>query len=230
MNNYNLKSIKEFKLGEYYIPFLFSLDKIKAFPEQKTVYVGEERDKYTNKIVENNTKTKLFESFMWEEFVLILDEDLSIDMLESYAENIDYKLNDSKVYIISKELFYDFLHWIPEFEIYHIPEIIKFKDSCYDELMHAFINNVTEDLEYYLDNKMEKTQSMHILQWALGETSPNPNPFFPENLNKATIDWSWREVELRNLYSSKVYKVENAIQADRYRREQEALKNPKNKR
>lgn len=226
MNNYNLKLIKEFKIGEYYIPFLFSLDKIKAFPEQTPVYVGE-NDKYSPNFLESNIKTKLFECFMANEFQLVLDEDLDCDMLNSYEEGCDYKIENDRVFILSKELFYDFLHWIPEFEVYHIAQIFEFKDSCYSELISAFINNVTEDLEYYLDNKMDRTNSMHMFQWALGETSTNSNPFFPENLNKATIDWSWREVELRNLYKSKVFKVENAIQKEKNRLEEEALKNTK---
>jgi hypothetical protein len=54
--------------------------------------------------------------------------------------------------------------------------------------------------------------STHTFSSLLGEVSPNPNPFFPENLGKATIDWSWREVELRDLYKSKTFKIENAIE------------------
>ena len=68
------------------------------------------------------------------------------------------------------------------------------------------------NLEYFKENDTVGSNNTHTFSSLLGETSPNPNPFFTENVGKATIDWSWREVELRDLYKSKTFKIENAIE------------------
>jgi len=222
MNNYNLKIIKEFKLGEYNIPFLFSLDKILAFPEKRPIFIGQ-KDDFSSKFVMSEIQTKLFECFYSDGMPLILDEDIELSMLDEYVESTDYIINKNNIYIKSKNLFFAFLHWIPEFEIYHITLMSEFKDNNYIQLMNAFRNAIVEDLEYYLDDKMEGNNSTHFLQWALGETSTNPNPFFSENLGKATMDWSWREIELRNLYKSKTFKIENAINKEKNRLEKKAM-------
>ena len=67
-------------------------------------------------------------------------------------------------------------------------------------------------LEYFKENDTVGSNNTHTFSSLLGETAPNPNPFFTENVGKATIDWSWREVELRDLYKSKTFEIENAIE------------------
>ena len=228
LNNYNIKIIKEFRIGECDIPFIFSLDKIKAFSEQRPMYIGED-DKYSANIVLDNIKDKIFENFYSCGFDLTLDEDIDMEWLSNFKLNIDYKIEKDKVYIISKELFFEIIHEIEGFNQYKINEILNFIYTNEHKLMKCFQTNLLEDLEYFLDNKTIGNDMTHFLQWACGETSINPNPFFPENLGKATIDWSWREIELRNIFKSKMFKVEQAIEALKAKIMEE-IKNNKNTR
>lgn len=211
LSNYNFKLIKEFKLGEYNIPFIFSLDKIKAFPDQRPVYSGDS-DKYSSQFVKEDIKNRLFNNFYSEGFYLILEEDLDLEWLSDFENITDYIIRKNKVFIVSKELFFEFLHATEEFEQTTINRILKFIGENETLVMLTFRERLLEDLEYYLENKTVGTDATHLLQWACGETSTNPNPFFPENLNKATLDWSWREIELRNLFKSKMFKIEQAIE------------------
>ena len=208
--NYNFSLIKEFKIGEYKIPFLFTLDKIRAFPDQRPVVEVDSSKDYSIGYIVEEYKQRAF-LYVLPDFYLTMDEDLDNEWLSDFNSE-DYEVINSKVFIRSPRLFFEFISSIEGFEKHTLSQLKSFIYDGEGKLIKSFYNKVLDDLEYMKSDSIESNDVLHFMQWALGETSTNPNPFFSENLNKPTIEWSWREIELRNIYKSKTFMIENAIE------------------
>ena len=106
--NYNIQIIREFKIGDdEYIPFLFSLDKIKAFNIQKPIISDECSFKYKTEILIDDFSNRLFQ-YVYTDYLLI---DYDDGFLRSYEENLDYELvfGCELFKIKSSKLFFAFL-------------------------------------------------------------------------------------------------------------------------
>ena len=226
--SYNIALIKEYKMGDVTIPLFFSIDKIKSFIQEAPVSPNES---YTLKLGVEESKALLFK------YVLLKDFKLDTEFLTefpNYRDNIDYTLINKNEFIInSKEFLYDIILKLCDMEgvdsIRVILDIKHIASISEDDIIKAFDKRVSEDLD--IEDKTDSTGNniTHMFGWMLGETATNPNPVFPENLNKASIDWSYREVRLRNLYRSKCFAIEYA-KAEKERKYLEDRKKNKNKR
>lgn len=209
--NYNIQIIREFKIGDdEYIPFLFSLDKIKAFNIQKPIISDECSFKYKTEILIDDFSNRLFQ-YVYTDYLLI---DYDDGFLRSYEENLDYELvfGGALFKIKSSKLFFAFLTTYCGYNQKMMSELKQFLAESEYKMINMFYTKILEDLEYMKEDSTDKNENIHMFQWALGHESINSNPFFPENMNKPTIEWSFREMELRNLYRSKEFKIENAIE------------------
>ena len=207
--NYNIQIIKEFKIGDdIAIPFLFSLDKIRAFNTQVPIISNECDGNYKSEMLTDEFADRLFQ-YVYREYIIV---EYDKDFLANFRKDIDYEMVDSENFIIkSPRLFFEFLTGYCGYNPKIMLELKVFITSTEHRMINTFYKKIIEDLEYMQSDSINKNENIHMFQWALGHESLNNNPFFPENIGKATIDWSFREVELRNLYRSKEFKIENAI-------------------
>lgn len=210
--NYNIKIIKEFNIGEYRLPFLFSLDKIKAFRNENIIIDASCKGKYKVDKLNESYKDRIF-MYAYLDYIDVVINDNIKEWLNDYNESIDYVIQKDSIKIKSSNMFFDFITLLQgDYDENTLRNLKTFIELSESDLIQAFYKNVLEDLQYFKDNDTNGSNATHTFASLLGEVSPNPNPFFPENLGKATIDWSWREVELRDLYKSKTFKIENAIE------------------
>ena len=210
--NYNIKIIKEFNIGEHRLPFLFSLNKLKAFRDEYIIVDSSCEGDYKVDQLKDMYKDRIFMYAYLDYIPIALDENTK-EWLKDYDEHVDYVIQKDNIKIKSANMFFDFITLLQgDYNIDILANLNTFIFSAESDLRQAFYRNVLTDLQYFKDNDTTGSESTHTFSSLLGEVSPNPNPFFPENLGKATIDWSWREVELRDLYKSKTFKIENAIE------------------
>ena len=69
--NYNIKIIKEFEVGEHKLPFLFSLDKIKAFKNDVVMVDSSCVGKYKSDKLSNDYKERIF-MYAYMEYIKIV--------------------------------------------------------------------------------------------------------------------------------------------------------------
>jgi hypothetical protein len=208
--NYNIQIIKEFKIGDdEYIPFLFSLDKIRAFPNQSPTVSTDCQFKYKTKILTDSFSDRLFQ-YVYTDYLPI---EYDKEFLNEFKEGLDYeKIDETDIKIKSSDLFFKFLTMYCGYNPRMMDELKTFLFEGEHQMIQSFYSKIIEDLEYMKEDSYDKNDVIHMFQWALGHESLNNNPFFPENMNKPTIEWSFREVELRNIYRAKEFKIENAIE------------------
>ena len=210
--NYNIKIIKEFEVGEHKLPFLFSLDKIKAFKNDVVMVDSSCVGKYKSDKLSNDYKERIF-MYAYMDYIKIGINKDTEEWIKKYEINVEYKIVDNSVIILKPNMFFDLIVNLDcEYNPQTFQKLKLFIEFAEADLMQAFYKNVLSDLEYFKENDTVGSNNTHTFSSLLGETAPNPNPFFTENVGKATIDWSWREVELRDLYKSKTFKIENAIE------------------
>jgi hypothetical protein len=209
--NYNIQIIREFKIGDDdYIPFLFSLDKIKAFNKQNPIISDDCNYKYKTDILIDDFSNRLFQYAYTDYLPVEYDK----EFLSKFENNIDYELiyDNSMFKIKTPKLFFSFLTNYCGYNHQMMSDLKRFLFESEQKMIKMFYDRVLEDLEYMAKDSPDKNDNIHMFQWALGHESINSNPFFPENMNKPTIEWSFREMELRNLYRSKEFNIENAIE------------------
>ena len=207
--NYNITQIKEYELGDVKIPLFFSLKTIKAFNKDTP---ASKDGKYLDKLKMNEFKTILFEHVLLEEFKLELD---FIQLFsENYKADVDYIIKQNHIIINSKEAFYEvLLHLIDSYGLNLNNILMQLSNLIYSselELTKVYEKRVFEDLALNKKNDMAGNSTTHMLGWMLGETATNQNPMFEENIGKPTMDWSYREVVLRNRYRDKCFMIEIA--------------------
>lgn len=219
--NFDINLIQEFNIGDFIIPFNFNIANLKE--NEKMLIVDNScvlSNTYEQKTEELNNK--LFLHLDWEK--LNIEYDSSLDyILDRYKKDLDYTIEYNTLNIKSKYLLLDLIGELED-NINLGVELLNLKNFVDDNevrLVNLFINKITEYLDLKNEKDMKGNNNTHRLQWALGETSTNPNPYFYENLNKATSDWSFREVLLRDFYKHKVYSMENA----RLEKQMEKLEN-----
>lgn len=224
---YDIKIIREYKVGEdLAIPFLFSLDKIRAFKKEPPIIYDECINKYKVEWLEESFSERLFLHVYKEYFITEYDE----EFLKGYKEDVDYvKIDDDSFYILNTRLFYEVFMNITNGDTKILQSIRNFIDESEVMLINKFYDKIISDLEYNKKESVDKNNIIHMFQWALGHESINPHPFFQENLNKPTSEWSLREVLLRNLYRSKEFDLSFAIQKLKHDQEQQYLEDMKNK-
>lgn len=213
--NYNLKIVDEFKIGELTIPFLFDISKIKENYDALIVKSSINSDYEHEKNI-NLFKIKMFEYLYLDKFILDIDENIQ-ELLMDFKEDVDYEVTNKTFKIKTKDLFFEILMCLDIDEDKVIFDLKNFITTNESKLIEIFTKDMFEELDYEDDEDTRGNNFTHKLQWALGETSTNNTPYFQENMNKATIDWSVREVLLRNFYKSKIYKMEHArnVEAER---------------
>ena len=206
--NYNIQIIREFNMGDdVFIPFLFSLDKIKAFPDQAPKVDNNCSYNYKGDFLKDGFRDRVFEYAYIRGIPLEIDE-----FLDEFKEGEDYYIENESAYINSSHMFFEFITVYTGYSPNTMSKLKSFIANCEREIINAFYKAVIDDLELEKKDSYERNEYIHFFQWALGQTQGFSNPFFPENIGKATIDWSFREIELRNLYRSKEFTIENAIE------------------
>lgn len=214
--NYDIQIIAEFNIGEVKFPFLFSLNKVKGFPRQNPM---SENVKYKTDFLKLTFKERLLQYLYMDYLDLELDE----EFLDDFTINTDYKFEHNKLVILSPNFFYNMLMSMEGVTLETLQELRAFIDNYEIKIMTTFLNRVIEDLNYNDKKDMMGNNNTHTLLSLLGDTSVNPTPFFPENLDRAIYDWSWREIQLRTIYRSKTFSIENAIKAEQNRLQEQAL-------
>ena len=102
---YDIKIVREFELGDgLVIPFLFSLDKVKASRHSNPIIFDECINKYKVDWLEESFSERLFMYVYKEYFITEYDE----EFLNNYKEDVDYvRVEDNGFYILSTKLFYE---------------------------------------------------------------------------------------------------------------------------
>lgn len=223
--DFEINIISEFNIGGFIIPFYFSIDKVQENPTN--VLVENECILSNNSEFEiENFENKVFKYVYLDKLKIKNSEDFDY-ILSKYKESTDYNLENDIITIKSKGLFFEFIYEIEE--VYYgdntLESIKNYVLSQEIEMIKIFSKRLDNYINYNDEKDRFGNNNTHRLQWALGETSTNTNPYFKENIGKATSDWSLRELMLRDKYKSKVYMMEHA--RNKWQEEQLKLKEVK---
>lgn len=148
---------------------------------------------------------------------------------EGWKENVDYLLKKEHIEILSKDLLYEMIFMYVDENDGKLNGIGTYINESLNQLIKSFYEIAKSDLEYNDVDNICMNDVNHSLNWIFGETSTNPTPFFKENFNKPTSQWSFREVELRNMHKSKLFMIEIAKKKAEAKMMEE-MKNKANKR
>ena len=213
--NYDIYLKKTYEGDGLDIPFLFSIEHIEAFPNKNVDEIEGFKDllfKYVDRSQMTIDKASL--NYLKE---------------EDWKENVDYILKKEHIEILSKDLLYEMIFMYVDENDGKLNGIGTFINESLNQLIKSFYEIAKSDLEYNDVDNICMNDVIHSLNWIFGETSTNPTPFFKENFNKPTSQWSFREVELRNMHKSKLFMIEIAKKKAEAKMMEE-MKNKANKR
>ena len=213
--NYDIYLKKTYEGDGLNIPFLFSIEHIEAFPNKNVDEIEGFKDllfKYVDRSQMTIDKASL--NYLKE---------------EDWKENVDYILKKEHIEILSKDLLYEMIFMYVDENDGKLNGIGTFINESLNQLIKSFYEIAKSDLEYNDVDNICMNDVIHSLNWIFGETSTNPTPFFKENFNKPTSQWSFREVELRNMHKSKLFMIEIAKKKAEAKMMEE-MKNKANKR
>ena len=213
--NYDIYLKKTYEGDGLNIPFLFSIEHIEAFPNKNVDEIEGFKDllfKYVDRSQMTIDKASL--NYLKE---------------EGWKENVDYLLKKEHIEILSKDLLYEMIFMYVDENDGKLNGIGTFINESLNQLIKSFYEIAKSDLEYNDVDNICMNDVIHSLNWIFGETSTNPTPFFKENFNKPTSQWSFREVELRNMHKSKLFMIEIAKKKAEAKMMEE-MKNKANKR
>lgn len=213
--NYDIYLKKTYEGDGLNIPFLFSIEHIEAFPNKNVDEIEGFKDllfKYVDRSQMTIDKASL--NYLKE---------------EDWKENVDYLLKKEHIEILSKDLLYEMIFMYVDENDGKLNGIGTFINESLNQLIKSFYEIAKSDLEYNDVDNICMNDVIHSLNWIFGETSTNPTPFFKENFNKPTSQWSFREVELRNMHKSKLFMIEIAKKKAEAKMMEE-MKNKANKR
>lgn len=208
--DFEINIITEFNIGGLIIPFYFSIDKIQENSNNIIVEDGCTLTSNSEVVIED-FESKIFKYVYLEKLTLGYQEDFDY-ILSNYENSVDYTISKNIIKIKSKNLLFEFIHEIEEVN-YGDSTLEKLKAFVLkheNEMLKVFIDRLNSYINFNDESDRFGNNNTHRLQWALGETSTNPNPYFKENIGKATSEWSLRELILRDRYKSKVYAMEYA--------------------
>lgn len=194
--NYDIYLKKTYEGDGLDIPFLFSIEHVEAFPNKNINEIEGFKDllfKYVDRSQMTIDKASL--NYLKE---------------EGWKENVDYLLKKEHIEILSKDLLYEMIFMYVDENDGKLNGIGAFINESLNQLIKSFYEIAKSDLEYNDVDNICMNDVIHSLNWIFGETSTNPTPFFKENFNKPTSQWSFREVELRNMHKSKLFMIEIA--------------------
>ena len=213
--NYDIYLKKTYEGDGLDIPFLFSIEHIEAFHNKNVDEIEGFKDllfKYVDRSQMTIDKASL--NYLKE---------------EDWKENVDYLLKKEHIEILSKDLLYEMIFMYADENDGKLNGIGTFINESLNQLIKSFYEIAKSDLEYNDVDNICMNDVIHSLNWIFGETSTNPTPFFKENFNKPTSQWSFREVELRNMHKSKLFMIEIAKKKAEAKMMEE-MKNKANKR
>ena len=213
--NYDIYLKKTYEGDGLNIPFLFSIEHIEAFHNKNVDEIEGFKDllfKYVDRSQMTIDKASL--NYLKE---------------EGWKENVDYLLKKEHIEILSKDLLYEMIFMYVDENDGKLNGIGTFINESLNQLIKSFYEIAKSDLEYNDVDNICMNDVIHSLNWIFGETSTNPTPFFKENFNKPTSQWSFREVELRNMHKSKLFMIEIAKKKAEAKMMEE-MKNKANKR
>ena len=213
--NYDIYLKKTYEGDGLNIPFIFSIEHIEAFPNKNVDEIEGFKDllfKYVDRSQMTIDKASL---------IYLKEED--------WKENVDYILKKEHIEILSKDLLYEIIFMYVDENDGKLNGIGTFINESLNQLIKSFYEIAKSDLEYNDVDNICMNDVIHSLNWIFGETSTNPTPFFKENFNKPTSQWSFREVELRNMHKSKLFMIEIAKKKAEAKMMEE-MKNKANKR
>ena len=213
--NYDIYLKKTYEGDGLNIPFLFSIEHIEAFHNKNVDEIEGFKDllfKYVDRSQMTIDKASL--NYLKE---------------EDWKENVDYILKKEHIEILSKDLLYEIIFMYVDENDGKLNGIGTFINESLNQLIKSFYEIAKSDLEYNDVDNICMNDVIHSLNWIFGETSTNPTPFFKENFNKPTSQWSFREVELRNMHKSKLFMIEIAKKKAEAKMMEE-MKNKANKR
>lgn len=201
----NMKRYCEISVGEgetkLVLPFCFDIAKVSMTYETDENFFVEYRDDLRIKKMKNNLA-----DFLDDVDLTMFSFDLGEDdsFLEDLKENeIEYYSTKSECFLKTKEDLYKLLNMLMYSELEFV-KINEFVIRNRSEMVNSFINMASDDLKIG-DKTGKVTEAFMTMRGAMEHSSAC---IFPENINKAVSQYSWRETMVKRLYLARKVEVE----------------------